>query len=84
MTLAAVADISFDAVEGKAERLDRKGLTAVEANPREATLRTAMNAIMVLPALTNLPPSVSMIEYGDVENMSEMFRSFALALLPAY
>ncbi|MEO5758456.1 MAG: efflux RND transporter permease subunit [Mesorhizobium sp.] len=79
--LASVADISFGAEEGKVERLDRKRLTAVEANLKEATLGTAMNAIMALPALKNLPAGVSMIEYGDAENMSEMFRSFALALL---
>ncbi len=79
--LTSVADISFQAEEGQIERLDRKRLVAIEANLENATLGTAMEAIAQLPAYKQLPPSVSLAEYGDTEYMAEMFRNFALAIL---
>lgn len=79
--LTSVADISFGAEEGKVERLDRKRLVAVEANLNGVVFGDAMKAVAALPALKNLPASVSHIEYGAAEEMTQMFRGFAQALV---
>ena len=79
--LTSVADISFGAEEGQAERLNRKRLVAIEANLNGVTLGTAMAAIAELPAYKQLPAGVTLAEYGDAEYMAEMFRNFALAVL---
>jgi len=79
--LTSVADISFGAEEGKVQRLDRKRLVAVEANLNGIVFGDAMRAVAALPALNNLPASVSHVEYGATEEMTQMFRGFALALV---
>ena len=79
--LMAVADIHFGAEEGNVERLNGKRLLSVEANLNGVTLGDAMAAIKNLPALKNLPVSVTNVKYGASQEMDEMFRGFALALL---
>ncbi|PWK70630.1 efflux RND transporter permease subunit [Aminobacter sp. AP02] len=79
--LTSVADISFGAEEGKVDRLDRKRLVKVEANLNGVVFGDAMKAVAALPALKNLPASVSHIEYGAAEEMAQMFRGFAQALV---
>ncbi|PWJ88561.1 hydrophobe/amphiphile efflux-1 (HAE1) family protein [Mesorhizobium loti] len=79
--LTSVANISFGAEEGEVQRLDRKRLVAVEANLNGVVFGDAMKAVAALPALKNLPASVSHIEYGATEEMTQMFRGFALALV---
>jgi hydrophobe/amphiphile efflux-1 (HAE1) family protein len=79
--LTSVADIDFGAEEGKVERLDRKRMVAVEANLNGVTIGDAMAAVEALPLLKNLPASVQHVKYGASEEMGEMFRGFALALV---
>ncbi|WP_018428483.1 efflux RND transporter permease subunit [Hoeflea sp. 108] len=79
--LVAVADIHFGAEEGNVERLNGKRLLSVEANLNGVTLGDAMAAVQNLPALKNLPISVTNVKYGASQEMYEMFRGFAMALL---
>src|SRR4029079_7509768 len=51
---------------------------SVELNGR--ALGDVMNEVRTLPSVLNLPADVHLVEQGELERMSELFQSFAVAM----
>jgi len=79
--LASVADFVVGHGPTAINRYDRSRRVTIEADlAGDAPLGQAVSAIKALPTAKNLPPGVEIRETGDVEIMSEVFESFALAM----
>ncbi|MBD2793889.1 efflux RND transporter permease subunit [Xenorhabdus szentirmaii] len=79
--IKSVADISFASGPDKIERISRQRKAVIEADLHGIEIGTALERINELPSLTNLPPEVTRIVYGDVEYMDEMFERFSSTML---
>lgn len=78
--LSAVADIQYAEGESRIERYDRQRRITVDANLASGSLGQALDAILALPVMSELPPGVKRIDYGESEYMEEMFDSFSVAM----
>jgi hydrophobe/amphiphile efflux-1 (HAE1) family protein len=79
--LSAVADFEVGHGPTAINRFDRSRRVTIEADlSGDAALGQAVAAIKALPTAKNLPAGVEIRETGDVEIMSEVFQSFALAM----
>ncbi|MEX8626421.1 efflux RND transporter permease subunit [Salmonella enterica] len=78
--LSAVADLQYAEGESRIERYDRHRRITVDANLVSGSLGQALDAILALPVLSELPPGVQRIDYGESEYMEEMFGSFSTAM----
>jgi hydrophobe/amphiphile efflux-1 (HAE1) family protein len=78
--LIAVADLQFGSGPAQIDRFDRARQVTLGANLQGITLGQALEAVYALPALKNLPPSVSQEPSGDAEIMRDVFSRFGLAL----
>ncbi|MDR0902731.1 MAG: efflux RND transporter permease subunit, partial [Opitutaceae bacterium] len=81
VTLGSVARIEAGGGPAMISRLDRSRniIVSVELNGR--ALGEVMREALRLPVMQNLPETVSLVEQGDTQNMSEMFESFGAAML---
>jgi HAE1 family hydrophobic/amphiphilic exporter-1 len=83
-TLAAVADVEFQAGPARIERLNRKRQQTVQAELNGTVQGPAFKAIQQLPIMKKIindPNSpVKPAETGQLEAMKELFGSFGLAL----
>ncbi|MEO0535898.1 MAG: efflux RND transporter permease subunit [Cyanobacteria bacterium P01_A01_bin.123] len=78
--LVAVADLRFGSGPAQIDRFDRARQVSVGGNLQGITLGQAVQAVNQLPALQNLPSSVSQQPSGDAEIMRDIFSRFGLAL----
>ena len=78
--LVAVADLVFGSGPAQIDRFDRSRQVSVGGNLQGITLGQAVQATNQLPALQNLPPTVSQQPSGDAEIMRDIFSRFSLAL----
>ncbi|AUS43372.1 RND transporter [Ralstonia solanacearum] len=80
VTVASVGTLSIGSGPSQIDRLDRdRNITlSVELNGR--TLGEVNREAQQLPALAHLPSGVRQVEQGEVQNMSELFQSFGLAM----
>lgn len=78
--LSAVADIQYAEGESRIERYDRQRRITVDANLASGSLGQALDAILALHVMSELPPGVKRIDYGESEYMEEMFDSFSVAM----
>ncbi len=80
VTLGSVAEVSIGSGYAQIDRLDRyRNMTiSVELNGR--AIGEVMGEARQLPALRNLPAGVHVVEQGELQRMSELFTSFALAM----
>jgi len=79
--LSVVADFSISHGPTAINRFDRTRRVSIEADLRgETALGDAVKAIHALPTAMKMPPGVEIRESGDVEIMSEVFNSFAIAM----
>ncbi|MEM8545213.1 MAG: efflux RND transporter permease subunit [Cyanobacteria bacterium P01_H01_bin.119] len=78
--LVAVADLRFGSGPAQIDRFDRSRQVTVGSNLQGITLGQAVQATNQLPALQNLPPSVTQQPSGDAEIMRDIFSRFLLAL----
>ncbi|GEO82636.1 efflux RND transporter permease subunit [Pararhodospirillum oryzae] len=80
VALASVADIGFGSGPSQIDRLDRaRNVTlSVELNGR--ALGDVMREARALPSLASLPPSVHLVEQGELQRMGELFSSFGMAI----
>ncbi len=79
--LASVADISLGSGPSQIDRYDRERYVKVSADLGGFPLGTAFEAAKALPAMQALPSGVVLRDSGDAEFMTELFGSFALAML---
>ena len=78
--LKAIAAIRFASGPTTIDRYDRARKIAVEANLNGMALGAAIDDVMALPVIQNLPPDVRVINTGDAEVMGELFAGFATAI----
>jgi multidrug efflux pump subunit AcrB len=57
------------------------GNIQIEVELSGLTLGDVTTAVKNMPSIQNLPPSVKQVEIGDAEVMTELFGSFAIAML---
>jgi len=78
--LGSVADLSYGAGPTQISRLDRRRSATMEAELIGATASEANASVHALPAMTNLPATVSEQASGDIERMQELTSNFILAM----
>jgi len=82
VTLSSVADFSLNAGPTSIDRYDRQRQVTLEANLNgSARLGDALKAIEALPGIKHLPDGVKRYDTGDAELLTEMFRSFSMAMV---
>jgi multidrug efflux pump subunit AcrB len=80
VTLDSVGSFSIGSGPSQIDRIDRyRNITlSVELNGR--TLGEVSKEAQRLQALRHLPPTVHEVQQGEVQNMAELFSSFAIAM----
>jgi hydrophobe/amphiphile efflux-1 (HAE1) family protein len=79
--LTAVADVEFGLGPTALDRYDRDRRVAIEGDLAPGVpLGAALEAVKALPEAKDLPPGVTLKEFGDVEIMREVFEGFAMAM----
>lgn len=80
VALSSLADIKMGGGPAQIDRLDRyRNITiSVELNGRP--LGEVMSEVRQLPSMRTLPKGVFTVQQGELQRMSEMFGSFALAM----
>lgn len=79
--LSSVAEVSFGTGPNQIDRLDRKRSATIEAELAGQTTGEADALIADLGSVKALPSNVTRQAAGDAENMGELFRGFALAMV---
>lgn len=79
--LSNVADISTGTGPAQIDRYDRHRYVTISADLGGTPLGDAMASVMALPAIKNMPSSVSLLQTGDAEIMQELSGSFGIAIL---
>ena len=80
LPLSSVADISLGSGPNQLDRVDRMRSETIEAELVGLTIGQADQIVANLPAIKNLPQSVTRRAAGDSERMQELFSGFALAI----
>jgi multidrug efflux pump subunit AcrB len=80
VALGSVAEVEIGGGYAQIDRLDRfrNIVLSVELNGR--AIGEVMSEARQLPTLRNLPAGVRVVEQGELQRMSELFTSFALAM----
>lgn len=81
--LSAVATVQFGTGPAQINRYDRSRQISIGGNLQGITLGQGLTAVDQLPAMQNLPPSVTQQPSGDAEIMRDVFTRFGLALATA-
>lgn len=79
--LAQVASFNLEGGPAVVDRYDRSRNVQIEVELSKLTLGEVTAAVKKLPSIQRLPDGVRQIEVGDAEVMTELFGSFALAML---
>lgn len=79
--LAQVASLNLEGGPAVIDRYDRSRNVQIEVELSKLTLGEVTDAVKKLPSIQQLPAGVKQIEIGDAEVMTELFGSFALAML---
>jgi len=79
--LAQVASFSLEGGPAVIDRYDRSRNVQIEVELSQLTLGEVTAAVKNLPSMQQLPAGVRQVEVGDAEVMTELFGSFALAML---
>ena len=79
--LSQVASFNMAGGPSVIDRYDRSRNVQIEVELSSLTLGEVTEAVKKLPSIQNLPLSVKQVEIGDAEVMTELFGSFAIAML---
>ncbi|MEY4368988.1 MAG: hypothetical protein RL564_938 [Pseudomonadota bacterium] len=79
--LGTVASISMDSGPAQIDRLNRSRNVTLEVELGGRSLGELNEEARVLPSMKNLPPSVTIAELGDAQEMQALFESFGIAML---
>lgn len=75
-----VAALEFGVGPAQITRLDRERAISVTIQPGSGELGELVTAVKSTPTMQNLPPSMTIIEQGQAENMAELFNGFVIAM----
>ncbi|MBK8640136.1 MAG: efflux RND transporter permease subunit [Chromatiaceae bacterium] len=79
--LSAVASLSMGSGPAQIDRVDRMRNVSIDVELGGRQLGAVLAEANALPALQDLPPTVSRVEQGDAQRMAELFASFGTAML---
>lgn len=79
--LSAIAAIGVESGPSRIDRYDRQRFITITADLNGMALGAATDAAMALPAVRELPPSVSIIETGEAELAIEVVSGFLFAFV---
>lgn len=79
--LGTVASISMDSGPAQIDRLNRSRNVTLEVELGSRSLGELNEEARALPSMKNLPPSVTIAELGDAQEMQALFASFGIAML---
>ena len=75
-----VADLNFGTGPAQINRLDRERAISITVQPANGELGDLVQAVKSVPAMQKLPPSITIIDQGQAENMAELFSGFVIAM----
>ncbi|WP_367105380.1 efflux RND transporter permease subunit [uncultured Psychrobacter sp.] len=75
-----VADLSFGTGPAQINRLDRERSITITVQPADGELGELVQAVKAVPAMQQIPASITVIEQGQAENMAELFSGFIIAM----
>ena len=78
--LKAFTTISYGTGPAVIQRYDRQRKIAIEANLNGIALGAALDQVNALPIMQDLPASVTTLNTGDAEAMTELFAEFGKAI----
>lgn len=79
--LASVASLSMESGPAQIDRLNRSRQVTLEVELGSRELGEVNEDARALPSMKTLPPSVSIAELGDAQEMKALFASFGIAML---
>ncbi|MFM8246223.1 MAG: efflux RND transporter permease subunit, partial [Burkholderiaceae bacterium] len=79
--LGNVASVSMDSGPAQIDRLNRTRNVTLEVELGGRSLGELNEEARALPSMKNLPPSVTIAELGDAQEMQALFESFGIAML---
>ncbi|MGP5011744.1 efflux RND transporter permease subunit [Psychrobacter glacincola] len=75
-----VASLDFGTGPAQISRLDRERAISITVQPASGELGDLVQAVKSVPAMQQLPPSITIIDQGQAENMAELFSGFVIAM----
>ncbi|MBC3919822.1 efflux RND transporter permease subunit [Undibacterium sp. CY18W] len=79
--LGSVASVTMESGPAQIDRLNRKRNVTLDVELGNRQLGEVNEEARALPSMKNLPPSVSIAELGDAQEMQALFASFGIAML---
>ncbi|MFZ6758538.1 efflux RND transporter permease subunit [Undibacterium sp. Ji50W] len=79
--LGTVASVTMESGPAQIDRLNRKRNVTLDVELGNRQLGEVNEEARALPSMKNLPPSVSIAELGDAQEMQALFASFGIAML---
>jgi multidrug efflux pump subunit AcrB len=79
--LENVASVTMDSGPAQIDRLNRSRNVTFDVELGSRSLGELNKEARALPSMRNLPPSVTIAELGDAQEMQKLFASFGLAML---
>ncbi len=80
VALSTLADVQINGGPTQIDRLDRMRNVTMEIELGKRQIGDVLSEAKKLPSMQSLPPSVKLIESGDVQRMTELFGSFGAAM----
>jgi len=80
VALSSLAEIGFGSGLSQIDRLDRSRNVTLSVELNGRALGDVMQEAKQLPSMRTLPPSVKLVEQGELQRMSELFGSFGMAM----
>ncbi|KRG32589.1 ACR/RND family transmembrane transporter [Psychrobacter sp. P11F6] len=75
-----VASLDFGTGPAQISRLDRERAISITVQPASGELGDLVQAVKAVPTMQQLPPSITIIDQGQAENMAELFSGFIIAM----
>lgn len=79
--LGSIASVTMESGPAQIDRLNRKRNVTLDVELGNRQLGEVNEEARALPSMKNLPPSVSIAELGDAQEMQALFASFGIAML---
>ncbi|MBI3728140.1 MAG: efflux RND transporter permease subunit [Burkholderiales bacterium] len=79
--LGSVASVTMESGPAQIDRLNRKRNVTLDVELGNRQLGEVNEEARALPSMKNLPPSVSIAELGDAQEMQALFASFGIAIM---
>jgi len=75
-----VAALDFGTGPAQISRLDRERAISITVQPADGELGDLVQAVKSVPTMQQLPPSITIIDQGQAENMADLFSGFIIAM----